>query len=208
MGKFRFSGAPGKAPLWNWCLVAVLLALGARGAAAATPLEVVKASNDAVLAIYRKHPAVDAAVEKELFAVIDGVTDYAALAAGAIDPFCPKLTAAQCATFKETFTRLLRVSSIRKLGRYRADRFEYGGEEVTGAKAVVRTFAFFKADKVPLDYRMERRDGAWVITNYVVDDIDTVRNYRKQFTQLLAKETFGQLIERLDRKIAALEAER
>jgi ABC-type transporter MlaC component len=44
--------------------------------------------------------------------------------------------------------------------------------------------------------------------NYVVDDIDTVRNYRKQFTQLLAKETVEQVIERLEKKIAALEAEK
>jgi len=189
-------------------LVAALLSGEEARAAAATPLEVVKTSNEAVLAVYRRHPAVDAAVEKEIFAIIDGVTDYQALAAGAVDPFCPKLTAAQCATFKETFTRLLRISSIKKLGRYRADRFEYGGEAVTGQSALVRTTAFFKEEKIPLDYQLARRGGAWVIVNYIVDEIDTVRNYRKQFTQLLAKETFEQVIARLDRKIASLEAEK
>jgi phospholipid transport system substrate-binding protein len=187
---------------------ALLVCLTAQGAAAATPLEVVKSSNEAVLAIFRRNPVVDAAVEKELFGVIDGVTDYAALSAGAVDPFCPKLTAAQCATFKDTFTRLLRISSIKKLGRYRAESFEYGGEQVTGDAALVRTFAHFKDDKVPLDYQMGRRGGDWVIVNYVVDGIDTIRNYRKQFTQLLAKETFDQVIARLERKIAALEAEK
>jgi phospholipid transport system substrate-binding protein len=176
--------------------------------AAPGPLEVVRTSNDAVLAIFRRHPAVDAAVEKELFTVIDAVTDYEALAAAAIDSFCPKLTAAQCATFKETFTRLLRISSIKKLGRYRADRFEYGGEEVAGARATVRTFAFYKEERIPLDYVMAQRNGAWVIVNYVVDEIDTVFNYRKQFTQLLARGTFDQLIARLNSKIASLEAEK
>jgi len=47
---------------------------------AATPLEVVKGTNDTVLSIYHKHRVVDAAVEKEVFAVIDPVTDYEALA--------------------------------------------------------------------------------------------------------------------------------
>ena len=186
----------------------VLAALLVLGAQAATPLEVVRTSNEAVVAIFKKHPVVDAAVEKELFAVIDGVTDYPALAGAAIDSFCPKMSPAQCSRFKETFTRLLRVSSIRKLGRYRADRFEYAGEEIAGAGATVRTFAFFKEEKVPLDYQMARRDSTWVIVNYVVDEIDTVRNYRKQFTQLLAKETVEQVIERLTRKIASLEAEK
>ena len=195
---------------WGPVLAAwlVLGALVAQAAQAATPLEVVRTSNDAVQAIFKKHPVVDAAVEKELFAVIDGVTDYPALAAAAIDSFCPKMTAAQCSTFKETFTRLLRVSSIKKLGRYRADRFEYGAEEVAGTTAVVHTFALYKEDKIPLDYQMARRGSTWVIVNYVVDEIDTVRNYRKQFTQLLAKETFDQVIDRLNKKIAALEAEK
>jgi len=101
---------------WGLALAA-LLVLGAQAAQAAqappTPLEVVRASNEAVLAIFKKHPVVDAAVEKELFAVIDAVTDYAALSTAAIDSFCPRMSPAQCATFKETFTRLLRISSIR-----------------------------------------------------------------------------------------------
>jgi ABC-type transporter MlaC component len=177
-------------------------------AAAATPLEVIKSTNEAVLAIYGRQRVVDAAVEKEVFAVIDPVTDYEALAGAAIDSLCPKLTAAQCTTFKETFTRLLRISSIKKLGRARAGRFEYEGEKVTGEGAVVHSFAFFNDEKVPLDYHLARRGDSWVIVNYVVDDVDTVRNYRKQFTQLLAKKTFEQVMEQLEKKIASLEAEK
>lgn len=187
------------------CGSAVLLCLAAR-ATAATPLEVIKESNEAVLAIYREKRVVDAAVEEELLAIIDPLTDYQAMAAGAIDPLCAKLTAAQCATFKKVFTRLLRVSSVKKLGRARAGRFEYEGEQVTGDSAVVRSFAFFNDEKVPLDYLMARRGDTWVIVNYTIDELDTVRNYRKQFTQLLAKKTFEQVLDQLKRKIATLEA--
>ncbi|MHB8834386.1 MAG: MlaC/ttg2D family ABC transporter substrate-binding protein [Candidatus Methylomirabilia bacterium] len=177
-------------------------------AVAATPLEVVKSTNEAVLAIYARHKKVDAAVEKEIFTVIDAVTDYEALAGGAIDPLCPKLTAAQCTSFKEIFTRLLRVSSVKKLGRARAGRFEYRGEKVTGKSAVVRSTAFFNEESVPLDYYLERRGGTWVIVNYFVDEVDTVTNYRKQFRSLLAKKTFEQVMNQLEHKIAALEAEK
>lgn len=187
---------------------AVCVCLAASAASAATPLEIVKGMNDEVLAIYGRQREVTAAVEQEVFAVIDPFTDYEALAGGAIDGLCPKLTAAQCATFKETFTRLLRVSSIKKLGRARAGRFEYAGEQVTGESAVVRSYAYFNEEKVPLTYKMARRGDSWVIVNYVVDDVDTVRNYRKQFTQLLAKKTFEQLMQQLERKIASLESEK
>ncbi len=177
-------------------------------ATAATPLEVVRSTNESVLAIYARHPVVDAAVEQEIFAVIDAITDYQALAGAAIDPLCPTLTAAQCTSFKEVFTRLLRVSSIKKLGRARAGRFEYAGEQVTGESAVVRSFAFFSNEKVPLDYHMARRGDDWVIVNYFVDDVDTVKNYRKQFRSLLAKKTFEQVVEKLENKIASLEKEK
>lgn len=186
----------------------LLCCLAAPRVLAATPLEVIKGTNEAVLAIYKKHKTVDAAAEQEVFAAIDAVTDYEALAAGAIDALCPKLTAGQCSTFKETFTRLLRISSVKKLGRARAGRFEYDGEQVKGESAVVRSFAYFNDEKVPLDYQMARRGDSWVIVNYVVDDVDTVRNYRKQFTQLLAKKTFDQVIAQLERKIASLEKEK
>ena len=205
MGKFRFNG-----PLITASLLfggVVLLGVASR-AAAATPLEIIKSTNVAVLAIYHKHRVVDAAVEQELFATIDPVTDYQAIAGGAIDSLCPKLTAAQCVTFKETFTRLLRISSIKKLGRARAGRFEYEGEKVTGESAVVRSYAYFDEEKVPLDYYMARRGDTWVIVNYVVDDVDTVRNYRKQFTQLLAKKTFEQVMSQLEKKISSLEKEK
>jgi phospholipid transport system substrate-binding protein len=175
---------------------------------AATPLEVVKSTNEEVLAIYGKHRVVDAAVEKEIFAVIDAVTDYQVLAGDAIDPLCPKLAAAQCTTFKEIFTRLLRISSIKKLGRARAGRFEYKGEKVTGESAVVLSFAFFNDESVPLDYHMARRGDTWVIVNYVVDDVDTVKNYRKQFRSLLAKKSFEQVMVQLEGKIADLEKEK
>jgi len=204
MARFRCSGLLKTARLVFGGVVCACLA--ASSAWAATPLEIVKGMNDEVLAIYGRQREVTAAVEREVFAVIDPVTDYEALASGAIDPLCPKLTAPQCATFKETFTRLLRVSSIKKLGRARAGRFEYAGEQVTGESAVVRSYAYFNEEKVPLEYQMARRGDTWIIVNYVVDEIDTVRNYRKQFTKHLEKKTFEQLIEQLEKKIVSLES--
>ena len=190
-------------------LAAALLAAAAvRADAAAKPIDVVRDSNDAVLAILAKHAVVDAATEKLLFAVIDPITEFDGMAKAVIDPFCAKLAPGQCDEIKRTFTRLLRVSSIKKLGRYRADRFDYDGEQITGDAAVVRTFAWYKQERIPLDYHLAQRPQGWVIANYVVDEVDTIRNYRKQFTRLFAQETYAQVHERLLRKIAEYEAEK
>jgi ABC-type transporter MlaC component len=46
-----------------------------------------------------------------------------------------------------------------------------------------------------------------MIVNYVSDGVDTIRNYRKQFTRILRKESLDQLIERLEKKIEEYENE-
>jgi ABC-type transporter MlaC component len=191
---------------------ALLVALVSSGAAAEpTALDVVRTSNGQVLAIFAKHPVVDPPTEKELLAVIDAVTDYDGIAEAAVGPYCGQAPAERCTAFKETFKRLLRISSIKKLGRYRADRFDYLGEEPAEGAAgrrLVRTTAWFKDEKVPLDYLLAPRGGSWVIENYVVDEVDTIRNYHQQFAKLLAKGTVDSVIERLERKIKDYEAEK
>lgn len=166
------------------------------------PLSAVRTSNEQVQARLAGHDRIDAAAEAELFKIIDGVTDFAAISARVTRPFCPKLSDAECRELDLTFQRLLRVSSIRKLGRYRADRFEYLGEEVKAGTALVQTLAYYRDDRVRLDYELELGAGRWRIVNYIVDDVDTIRNYKKQLTRLFARNEARQVIERLQKKIA------
>jgi ABC-type transporter MlaC component len=187
------------------CALAVLLL--PRLAGAETALETVKASNEEVLEAYARHETIDAEREAAIFAAIDRVTDFEGIASSVTSRFCLKLTEEQCRLFGDVFVRLLRTSSIKKLGRYRADRFEYHGEEQEGESAVVRTTAHFGEDQVTLDYFLEKIEGRWVIVNYVVDDVDTIRNYRKQFTRLFSKKSFEQVIERLQARIASYDQE-
>jgi ABC-type transporter MlaC component len=172
-----------------------------------TPLQLIKQSNQQVLEIFKNNPKVTKDVEDQIFSVIDGVTDFSALSKSVIDQFCPKLTESQCQEFDRVFQRLLRISSIKKLGRYRADRFDYQGEEIEGTKAVVKTIAHYKDDRVQLNYHLINQGQVWKVINYVVDDVDTVRNYKKQFVRLFARSTFRKIIERLQKKIRSYQQE-
>lgn len=188
-------------------LAAVLFAFSPAGLRAETPLETVRSSNGKVLDIYASQERVDEETEGKIYAVIDGVTDFAGISDSVTSRFCKKLTAGECEEFNEVFTRLLRLSSIKKLGRYRADGFEYLGEEIDGKSAVVRTIALYGEEKIYLDYSLEEREGSWRIVNYVVDDVDTIRNYRKQFTRLFSRKSFREVIERLEERISSYEGE-
>jgi ABC-type transporter MlaC component len=171
------------------------------------PLEVIRQSNKKVQDILNVHKTVDEKTEAQLMTVIDGVTSFETISQCVIEQFCKKLTRAQCETFDRIFQELLRVSSLKKMGRYRADKFEYMGEEIDKNTAIVKTVAFYKEEKAQLDYYLRLLDGKWKIVNYVVDDIDTIRNYKKQFLRLFAKKSFDQVMERLKKKIADYQRE-
>jgi ABC-type transporter MlaC component len=176
-------------------------------ASSQSPLEIIRSSNQQVQAILSQHETIDPETETKLFEIIEGVTDFAAISHGTTRPFCKNLTEAQCTKFDQTFQKLIRVSSIKKLGRYRADRFEYLGEEVTNDTAIVKIQAFYEDDEVHLNYHLLHEGGKWLIVNYVVDDVDTIRNYKKQFLRLFARNTFDEIIERLEKKIREYEKE-
>ena len=182
---------------------AAILCCAGAASAADSPLETVRKSNQSVLDIYDSRETIDQAAEDEIFRVIDGVTDFEAMASAAAERSCGDLTGEQCREFKDVFIELLRVSSVKKLGRYRAESFDYLGERKDDGQAVVETTARFGEDDISLVYYLTLGEGQWRITNYVVDDVDTVRNYRKQFKRLFRTKSYDEVVRRLRDRIAS-----
>ncbi len=172
----------------------------------AGPLQVVRSSNERILGLFAAGGDTPE-TRRRVYAVMDEVTDFGVLSGRAIERFCADIPPTKCREFKDTFTELLRARAVARAGRYKADRFDYLGEEIDGDHAVVRTIAYYEDENVTLDYELERLDGRWKIVNYVVEGIDTVRSYQKQFMRLLRKETVDDVITRLRTKIAEYENE-
>jgi ABC-type transporter MlaC component len=166
-------------------------------------MEIVRVSNEAITEILRQHDPLGSEGEELVYEVMDGVTDFLVMSAAAIDDVCVdrEVSADKCGEWKTVFGDLLRIRSIKGVGRYRADRFEYLNEEIDGERAVVNTLAYYEDEEVTLDYELESRDGSWRIVNYVVDDVDTVSSYRRRFTRLLDGESVDDVIKRLSDRI-------
>lgn len=186
-----------------WIKLALLItcAIFVPALAADSPMAAVKESNREVTAYFAGHDELDAAGEKFLFSILEKHTDFAAMSRSVIEPYCHRITPAQCGELKDTFRELLKVSSLKKLGRYRADRFEYRDQILDKDEATVRTLAFYEGEGVEMDYRLALRGQRWVIINYTVDGVDTMRNYRKQFLKLFNRFDYPEILARLQRKI-------
>jgi len=179
----------------------IILLVGASLLNSQTPLEVIKDSNQKILDIYASHQDISREMEEEIFQIMDSVTDFNKISLRTIESFCRKMSETECRELDGVFQELLRVSSIKKVGRYRAESFEYLGEDIDGSRALVRTIAHYEDDTYELDYQMELIDNSWKIVNYTADGVDTIRNYRKQFQKILRKESPAQLLTRLENKI-------
>ncbi len=185
----------------------LLLAIVAISAYAAdSPMDVVKKSNDKVSAINAKHSKLDAKAKEQMLYVISSVTSWSAMS-DAVASRLRDMDGKQKEEFKGKFEELLKVTSVNKLGRYRADKFEYTEEKIDGNKASVKTLAHYKKEKVELVYELEKIDGKWMIVNYIVDGVDTIRNYQKQFYRLLKKKSFEGVIDIIEKNINESENE-
>ncbi len=172
------------------------------------PLDVIRESNTAILTIYQSSPVVSERLLAEIMLVMDKVTDFRTMADRAVQQVCAKNPDKLCTSLKDEFIKLLKLTATRKLGRYRADRFIYHDEKVTAVGAVVKSTAHFQEDSVQLDYILEKKDGKWLVVNYIADDVDTIQNYRSQFRRIVRKNSVEFLVKRLKKKNDQYEKER
>ena len=181
-------------------VISVLVFLARPLSAEIPPLDIIRSSNTLVLDIYRSSPEITRKVLDDITGVMEKVTDFDEIADRVVRKTCGNESPGVCRRLKNEFITLLKLNATRKLGRYRADRFDYLGEELQGRTARVKTIAWFQKDSVELDYILENREGHWVIVNYIADGVDTVRNYQSQFSRIIARKSVDFLIGRLGKK--------
>ena len=71
-------------------------------------------------------------------------------------------------------------------------------ELVDGDAAAVRSVLLTRAGgELPIDYRLVRREGDWLVRDVVVDGVSLAANYRVQFERVLQLGSYDELLARL-----------
>ena len=60
---------------------------------------------------------------------------------------------------------------------------------------------------IPIDYRLFVRDGVWKVYDIVIENASLAKNYRAQFSSILAKDPPDKLLEILREKVREQKAE-
>jgi ABC-type transporter MlaC component len=72
---------------------------------------------------------------------------------------------------------------------------------VAGDTADVGTWIVTPRDKFAADYRLEKKQGGWLATDILIEDVSLAANFKSQFDKALAKDSFDSLLKRLHDKL-------
>jgi phospholipid transport system substrate-binding protein len=146
---------------------------------------------------------------EEFWAIVAPVFDFSEVSKRTLARNWRKFDDAQQAEFAQVFSELLGNIYVDRIqGGYSDESIEFGKETIHESKPLARvsTFIVSSRNRIPVDYSLMKKDGAWRVYDVKVEGVSLVKNYRSQFKEILSKETPDQLIERLKQKVIEQEA--
>ncbi|MEE8431003.1 MAG: ABC transporter substrate-binding protein [Candidatus Desulfatibia sp.] len=171
------------------------------------PLDALKVPVDQLLGILKDPQYQDAAREdaqrEEIWETIRQVFDFPVMAKLALARNWKKFTPQQRKEFTDLFAELLESTYVDKIqGGYEEEKVLYLGQKmVSDSKARVTTKILRSSVDIPIVYSMLKRNDIWRVYDVKIEGVSLIKNYRTQFSHVLAKDSPAHLIKRLKRKI-------
>ena len=184
----------------------VLLAVMATSALAqaASPTQTVETHVNKLLAVLKDHSENKASKEESIRAISSSLFDFTELSRFTLGRNWRKFDAQQQKTFVVLFRKLLESIYMDRLLKYKDQKVVMQKETALSAnRAEVMTSVVAAGGNIPMNYRMKHEDGAWKVYDLVIENVSLVRNYRSQFSSLLAKNSPAQLLDILRDKVKA-----
>ncbi len=187
-----------------------LVALGGTGVppahaqtASQSPVDVIRARNQAVTDVLdAAGDSVDAQEREQLKDVINDLLDFQELSRRALSRHWDARTDQEKADFTDVFRQLIRNSSVKKLGVYRADSVTYHPPEASDEGVTVTTVAYKDGKSAEIVYEIHEVGGEWKAYDVVVDGSSTVRTYRDSFNKEISRGSYeamyAKLLDRLE----------
>ena len=171
---------------------------------AGVPTEQVRQTADKVLQVLQdsraKATGNTSQRREQLRQILAGRFDFAEMAKRSLGSHWHKASGLEQQKFVRLFTDLLESSYIGQIEGYAGEKIIYGREAVDQNQADVETKILTKKEEVAIVYKL-RTDGAdWKVYDVVIENVSIVNNFRTQFNRILAKESFADLLSRLESK--------
>lgn len=143
---------------------------------------------------------------KKVEAVFDAILDYDALAQNSLRDQWSQRTDSEKKEFQDVLKRLVQRAYRKNLDRtvdYDV-RFEgvSQGEGADVVKTVAQNRKNAREDPVSVDYVVRKVNGTYRIQDIVTEGSSLVHNYRQQFSRVIKKDGFPELLKKMRSKLA------
>jgi len=129
---------------------------------------------------------------------LDEMFDWTAMGRRSLGQYWDERTTAERNEFVRLFAELFQRTYLSRIELADRERFQYVDERVEGDSATVKTIVVTKKGRqIPVDYLSHRVGGGWKVHDLSVSGTSLVHNYRSQFTTLIARSSYQELIEKL-----------
>ena len=133
--------------------------------------------------------------------IANEIFDFGEIARRSLGRYWQPLSDAQRTEFVGLFGDLLERSYISKIELYGGEKIIYSGERVDGDLATVSTKIITKnGTEVPVDYRMLKRSGRWLVYDVNIEGVSLVSNYRTQFNKIIQTASYADLVQKMRTK--------
>ncbi len=172
-----------------------------------SPTQVIRTMVDEVMSVLRNCQNGTFSVRDhrtELFDIASRYVDLDEIAPRVIGPTWRDQSKEQQEEFKRLFRELVFESYVDRLDSYKCkeEKVSYEGETTAGSTVTVKTrVSAYHTSDVIIEYRLKRKSQGWKIYDVVVEGISIVQNYRSQFSDILRKQSFADLLTLLHQKV-------
>jgi len=173
---------------------------------AGAPLDTVQTNVNKVLDVLRdpklKGETAKGIKKEKLEAIYGQMFDEVELSMRTLGGNWTKLNPTQQQEFIRLYRRILEKAYIDKILSYTNEKIVFSKENMlSNNQAEILTKVITSSKEIPIFYKVILNDGAWKVYDVVVENVSLVQNYRSQFNSILAKNTHGQVIEILRKKV-------
>ncbi|PKN26026.1 MAG: organic solvent tolerance ABC transporter substrate-binding protein [Deltaproteobacteria bacterium HGW-Deltaproteobacteria-21] len=176
-------------------------------AMAGEPTEKIKETTNKILSIVTnadlKAPGKEAERRKSIRKAVDERFDWEEMARRSLGTQWGARTPEEKKHFVDLFGDLLERTYLDRVEGYSGEKVYYLGERLDGQYAEVDVkIVTTQNTEVPVKYRLRNKSNNWLVYDISIAGVSLVNNYRVQFSSILAKSTYQDLVKQLEKKVA------
>ncbi len=182
----------------------ISLALALPAAAASTPKEDIRKTVDQVLTILRDPQIKGQARREKISPLIRARFDFTTMSQYTLGKNWKAATPQEQQEFIRLFSDLLEETYVGRVEAYSNETVKYGDEKIEADRAEVKTQVHSGNVDIPIDYRMVRKGDEWFVYDVLIEEVSLVKNFRSSYGEIIRKDGFAKLLERMTEKIKEL----